>query len=118
MHPVTDHIAGLGEPARSLLGGLHARALELEPTAVEGRSYGMPALLHRGRALVAVAVTATGYSVYPFSGQVIAGLDAQLGDLPRSKGTVSFTDTRPLPLEAFDALVLGRRAEIDAALDA
>ena len=117
MHPVTDHIAGLDEPARALFSGFHARVLELVPTAGEGRSYGMPALLYRGRPLVALAVTAQGYSLYPFSGQVIAGLDTHLGDLPRSKGTVSFTDAHPLPPEAFDALVLARQAEIDSALD-
>lgn len=117
MHPVADDIASLDEPARSLFARFHARALELVPTAVEGHSYGMPALLHRDRPLVALAVTAKGYSLYPFSGHVIASLDAQLGELPRSKGTVSFTDAHPLPPTAFDALVLARQAEIDAALD-
>ncbi len=117
MHPVADQIAGLDEPARSLFARFYARALELVPTAVEGLSYGMPALLHRDRPLVALAVTANGYSVYPFSGQIIATLAAQFGELPRTKGTVSFTDAHPLPPAAFDALVLARRAEIDAALD-
>ncbi len=117
MHPVADQIAGLDEPARSLFARLYARAVDLVPTAIEGHSYGMPALLHRDRPLVALAVTAKGYSLYPFSGQVIASLDAQLGELPRSKGTVSFTDAHPMPPAAFDALVLARRAEIDAALD-
>ena len=117
MHPVTDLIAGLDEPARSLLESLRARAVELVPDAVEGVSYGMPALLHRGAGLVAVAVTKAGYSLYPFSGQVISALADELGNLPRSKGAVSFTDARPLPPAAFDALVLARRDEIDAARD-
>ncbi len=117
MHPVTDLISGLDEPAPSLLEGLRARALELVPDAVEGVSYGMPALLHRGKGLVAVAVTRAGYSLYPFSGQVITAVAGELEDLPRSKGAVSFTDARPLPPVAFDALVRARRAEIDAALD-
>jgi uncharacterized protein YdhG (YjbR/CyaY superfamily) len=115
MHPVTDHLASLEEPARSLLSGLHARALELVPEAAEGVSYGMPALLYRGKGLVAVAVTKAGYSLYPFSGRVIPALADELGDVTRSKGSVSFTDAHPLPPGAFDALVLGRRAEIDGA---
>jgi len=117
MTSVTDHIAGLGEPARSVLAGLTARARELVPDTVEGVSYGMPALLYRGRGLVAVAVTATGYSLYPFSGQVIAALAGELGDVAHSKGAVQFTDARPLPPAAFDALVLARRTEIDRTLD-
>ncbi len=114
---MTDFIADLDEPARSLLDGLRVRALELVPDAVEGVSYGMPALLHRGTGLVAIAVTRAGYSLYPFSGQVITALADELGDLPRSKGAVSFTDARPLPPAAFDALVLARRDEIDAGFD-
>lgn len=117
MQPVTDLIAGVDEPARSVLEGWRSRALELVPDALEGVSYGMPALLHRGKGLVAVAVTASGYSLYPFSGQVIAALGDALGDLPRSKGAVSFTDARPLPRSAFEAIVRARRDEIDAALD-
>lgn len=115
MLPVTELIAGLDDPARGALERWRVRALELVPEAVEGISYGMPALLHRGKGLVAVAVTKAGYSVYPFSGQVIAALAGELGDVVRTKGAVQFTDARPLPPAAFDALVLARRAEIDAA---
>lgn len=115
--PVTDAIAALEQPARDVLAGWHARALELEPPATEGVSYRMPALRYRGRPLVAVAVTAAGYSVYPFSPAAIVASAPLLGDLKRSKGAVAFTDARPLPRETFDALLLARRAEIDAALD-
>ena len=113
MDPVTELIAGLDVPARTVLEHCRVRALELVPDAVEGISYGMPALLYRGKGLVAVAVTKAGYSLYPFSGRVIAALADELGDVTRSKGAVQFTDARPLPPAAFDALVLARRAEID-----
>ena len=116
-HSVTDAIAALAPPARDVLAGWHARALELEPSATEGSSYGMPALRYRGRPLIAVAVTAAGYSVYPFSPAVINASAHLLVGLKRSKGAVAFTDAHPLPREAFDALVLARRAEIDASLD-
>lgn len=117
MHPVTDLIASLDDPARTVLDRCRVRALELVPDAAEGLSYGLPALLHRGKGLVAVAVTKAGYSLYPFSGQVITALAPELGDVARTKGAVQFTDARPLPPAAFDALVLARRAEIDATLD-
>ena len=113
-HPLTDAIAALTPPARDVLAGWHARALELEPSATEGMTYGMPALFYRGRPLVAVAVTAAGYSVYPCSGAIVEHVAPLLGELKRSKGAVAFTDARPLPVEAFDALVSARRAEIDA----
>ncbi len=116
-HPVTDLIAAAPPPARDVLAGWHARALQLEPSATEGVSYGMPALRYRGRPLVAVAATKTGYSLYPFSPAVIEACAEHLEGVARSKGAVTFTDARPLPPAAFDALVLARRAEIDAALD-
>lgn len=116
-HPVTDAIAAAPPPARDVLAVWHARALELEPRATEGVSYGMPALRYRGKSLIAVATTVAGYSVYPFSPAAIVVAAPLLGDLKRSKGAVTFTDARPLPREAFDAMLLARRAEIDAALD-
>jgi uncharacterized protein YdhG (YjbR/CyaY superfamily) len=87
------------------------------PDAGEGVSYAIPALMYRGSALVAVAVTKAGYSLYPFSGRVITALADELGDVARTKGAVQFTNARPLPPAAFDALVLARRDEIDATLD-
>jgi uncharacterized protein YdhG (YjbR/CyaY superfamily) len=116
-HPVTEAIGVLASPAREVLAALHSHALELEPTATESTSYGMPALRYRGRPLLAVAVTAAGYSVYPFSPAVIDAVAPLLGNLKRSKGAIAFTDAQPLPPAAYDALVLGRRAEIDASLD-
>lgn len=116
-HPLTAAIAAAPQPARDVLADWHGRALELEPRATEGVSYGLPALRYRGKALIAVAVTASGYSVYPFSPAVIEAAAPLLGDLKRSKGAVAFTDARPLPRDAFDAMLLARRAEIDAALD-
>lgn len=105
------------EPGPATVAAWMAHARELEPASVDGVSYGLPALLYRGKPLVAVAQTAAGYSVYPFSGAVVAAVAPLLGDLKRSKGAVAFTDARPLPREAFDALIRTRRAEIDAALD-
>lgn len=117
MHPVTELIAGLDDPARTVLERCRIRTLELVPDAVEGISYGIPTLLYRGSALVAVAVTKSGYSAYPFSGRVITALADALTGIAHTKGAVQFTDAHPLPPAAFDALVLARRAEIDATLD-
>lgn len=51
-----------------------AHARELEPASVDGVSYGLPTLLDHGKPLVTVAQTAAGYSVYPFSGGVVAAV--------------------------------------------
>jgi uncharacterized protein YdhG (YjbR/CyaY superfamily) len=116
MGAVVDYISGLEEPARSLLERYRARAVELVPTSEEGASYGMAALRYRGRPLVSVIRTRQGYSVYPFSPAVVTGVVDGFAGLDPTKGGIRFTDARPLPEGAFDALVSGRRDEIDAAL--
>ncbi len=116
MGDVTDYVAGLDEPQRALVGRLLARVPDLLSLVEEGRSYGLPAYRYRGRPLVAVVAAAPGYTVYPFSSEVTASVLATLDGFDATKGGIRFTDDRPVPEQAFDALVRERRAEIDAAL--
>jgi uncharacterized protein YdhG (YjbR/CyaY superfamily) len=116
MGEVTTYIGGLGEPARSMLERYRVRALAVVPAADEGMSYGMAALRYRGRPLISVISTNKGYSVFPFSSTVVASVLPQLPGFDASKGGIKFTDERPLPDAAFDALVAGRRDEIEVAL--
>ncbi|HEY7223996.1 MAG TPA: DUF1801 domain-containing protein [Micromonosporaceae bacterium] len=116
MGELTEYIAGLELPARTVVDRYRLRAIELVPTAEEGKSYGMAALRYRGRPLISVIATRQGYSVFPFSGSVVAGVVAGHAGLDASKGGIRFSERRPLPDAVFDALVLGRRDEIDAAL--
>jgi uncharacterized protein YdhG (YjbR/CyaY superfamily) len=92
-----------------------ARALTLAPGAEDGISYGVPALRYRGRPLVGVVATTAGFSLYPFSSAVVAQVAVPAG-LSTTKGAVRFTAEHPVPDEVFDAIVVARRAEIDAAL--
>jgi uncharacterized protein YdhG (YjbR/CyaY superfamily) len=116
MSEVTDYIAGLDEPARSVLEQYRVRAVALVPEAEEGRSYGMAVLRYRGRPLISMLSTKQGYSVFPFSPAVVEGVTAEFDEFESTKGGIKFTDKRRLPNKAFDALVTRRRDEIDAAL--
>jgi uncharacterized protein YdhG (YjbR/CyaY superfamily) len=116
MAEVTEYVASLDEPARSVVDGWRSRALELVPDAEEGTSYGMPALRYRGRPLISVMATKAGYSVFPFSAAVVEQVLPQLDGSSSTKGGIRFTDSLPLPDAAFTALVARRQDEIDAAL--
>jgi len=116
MGELTDYIAGLGEPARSVVERYRARALGVAPRAEEGRSYGMPALRYRGRPLISVVATKRGYSVFPFSAAVVENVAARWPGFESTKGGIKFTDDRHLPEDAFEALVEQRCDEIDAAV--
>lgn len=112
-----EYLAATPEPARSRIAGYLERARALAPGAEEGTGYGMPALRYRGKALLSVVTTRTGYSAYPFSAEVIAVVVPGFPDLEATKGGIRFTEAAPLPDAALDALVTARRSEIDAALD-
>jgi uncharacterized protein YdhG (YjbR/CyaY superfamily) len=116
MGELMDYIAGLGEPARSVIERYRVRALGVEPRAEEGTSYGMAALRYRGRPLVSVVATKRGYSVFPFSAAVVESVSGQWTAFEFSKGGIKFTEQHQLPDDAFDALVEQRRDEIDAAV--
>jgi uncharacterized protein YdhG (YjbR/CyaY superfamily) len=118
MGEVTDYIAGLSEPARTVLVRFRARAEAVVPETEEGTSYGMAALRYKGRPLVSVVSTKQGYTVFPFSAVVVASVVAELDGFDYTKGGIKFTDERTLPDAAFDALVARRRDEIDAAVAA
>ena len=114
MGEVTDYIGGVDEPARARLERLRERVVELVPEAEEGRSYGMAAHRYRGKPLISVVAAKHGYSVFPFSAEVVAAVVAGLDGYSSTKGGIKFSDARPLPDEAFDGLVRRRRDEIDA----
>lgn len=116
MAEYSEYIAGLSPADAEVVEGFRARALELVPTADEGLSYGMAALRYRGRPLVSVVATKAGYSVFPFSADVVASVVPTLEGFESTKGGIRFTAGSPLPREAFDRLVRERVAEIDAAL--
>lgn len=115
MGEVTDYIAALDEPARSLLERYRQRAVAVVPDAEEGMSYGMAALRYRDRPLITVIRTRQGYSVFPYSSAVVESVIAELDGFDSTKGGLKFTDKRHLPDNAFDTLVARRRDEIDAA---
>ena len=72
MGEMTDYIAGLDEPDRSAMAEVHRAALTLVPDAVEGVSYGMPALRYRERPLLSVMQAKGHIGLYPFSPAVVA----------------------------------------------
>jgi uncharacterized protein YdhG (YjbR/CyaY superfamily) len=77
---------------------MESNAREAVPEAQEGTSYAMPALLYRGKGLLATARTKKSLSLYPYSGAVIASVLEALSDFgttPRSRTTrTEATDCR------------------------
>ena len=74
----------------------------------------MPALRYRGRPLLSVVAAKQGYSLFPFSSEIVSRAIAALDGFDSTKGGIRFTEERPIPDEVFEQIVLSRRDEIDA----
>jgi uncharacterized protein YdhG (YjbR/CyaY superfamily) len=110
---VDDYVAGLDEPARTVLAAIYARARAVVPDVEQGRSYGMPALRYRGKPLVSAIEAKRHLSLFPFSGKVVAAVAEDLDGYDLSKGTIRFSADRPLPDDVVTRVLELRRAEID-----
>lgn len=106
-------MAELPEPQRSAITAVYDRARELVPEATEGVSYGMPALRHRGKALLSVMNAKGHIGLYPFSPAALDTVRDDLAGFSLAKGTVRFTPERPIPADVLDRLIAARVAEIE-----
>ncbi len=115
MGEFTDLIARTEGADRAALQQILDVVREVVPEVAEGLSYGTPALLHRGRPLIGIAVAAKHLSLYPFSAAVVAAVADQLPASRVSKGTIRFTAEQPLPTALLRQVIELRLAEIEAA---
>ncbi|HEY4151707.1 MAG TPA: DUF1801 domain-containing protein [Pseudolysinimonas sp.] len=114
--PLSAYLGELDPQVTAALGAIVDRAGELVGGVEEGRTYGMPGLVYRGRPLLSVRATREHLGYYPFSEAVVESVAADLADFSLSKGTVRFSLEHPLPAAIVDRMILARRDEIDAAL--
>ncbi|MBE4717352.1 hypothetical protein DAD99_04095 [Pseudarthrobacter sp. AB1] len=112
MGTVDDSLADLPEPDRGCLQHVIDIARAVAPEAVEGISYGMPALKFEGKPLVGVVRAAKHLSAFPFSPAVFDAVARRLEGYFLSKGTIRFTPEHPLPDDVLEDIVRLRRAEI------
>jgi uncharacterized protein YdhG (YjbR/CyaY superfamily) len=112
MGTVEDSLADLPEPERACLQRVIDTARAIVPEAVEGMSYGMPALKLEGKPLIGVVAAAKHLSIFPFSPAVIDAVADRLEGFSLSKGTIRFTTDRPVPDDVLEDIVRLRRAEI------
>lgn len=114
MGTVTDYLGTLEGPNRTTLEHVIAVARELAPDAEEGTSYGMPALMYRGKGLLSALETKKHLALYPFSGQILPTLANRLDAFSWAPGTLRFSAEQPVPDELLRTIVSHRLSEIDS----
>ncbi|MGV9795767.1 iron chaperone [Gordonia sp. NPDC003422] len=113
MATIDDYLSDLTDDDAAAIDRLYAIARELVPEAEQGKGYGMPALIYRGKPLLSVIRAKKHFGVYPFSQDAVAAAAPALDGFDHAKGTVRFTADHPLPDDAVRALVTARRDQID-----
>ena len=112
MGSVDDALAAMPGPARDALQRVIEVARAGAPDAVDGVSYGMPALKVQGKPLIGVTASAKHLSVFPFSSEVVAAVAPRLSGFSLSKGTIRFAADHPIPTDVLEEIVRLRRLEI------
>jgi uncharacterized protein YdhG (YjbR/CyaY superfamily) len=112
MGSIDDSLAALPQPDRDCLQRVIDIARAAAPEAVDGVSYGMPALKFEGKPLLGVAAVAKHLSIFPFSPEVVDAVANRLDGFSLSKGTIRFTADHPVPDDVLEEIVRLRRAEI------
>lgn len=112
MGSIDDSLAALPEQDRACLQRVVELARGLVAEAVDGVSYGMPALKLDGKPLIGFVGAAKHLSIFPFSPEVVDAVADRLDGFSLSKGTIRFTPDHPLPDDVVEEIVRLRRAEI------
>ncbi|MFT4227514.1 iron chaperone [Micropruina sp.] len=113
MGTIDDYLDELDPADRAVVEHVYDVVQATVPDLEQGKSYGMPALLYRGKALISVIRTRKHFGVYPYSGRVPAIVAESVDDLDYDKGTIRFQPERPLSDDTIRAIVAARVAEID-----
>jgi uncharacterized protein YdhG (YjbR/CyaY superfamily) len=112
MSTVDEYFASLDPDARGAFERVRRVALKTAPTAEAGTSYGMAALMVRGKPLLGFKAAQKHLSVFPFSPEAVDAVRDRLAGFELSKGTIRFTAAKPIPDDVVRDLVRARLAEI------
>jgi uncharacterized protein YdhG (YjbR/CyaY superfamily) len=112
---VESYVATLAEPARSRIAEVYSAARTIVPDAVEGMSYGMPALLYKGKGLLAVMSTKNHIGIYPFGNLAELAEVAAGAGLETTKGSIHLQEGQHLPGDLLEELLVRRVSRLDGA---
>ncbi|PYI64577.1 hypothetical protein CVV68_21510 [Arthrobacter livingstonensis] len=111
---VITYLSTIDGADRAALERVYKIAREIVPEAQEGTSYGMAALIYRGKGLIATVRAKKFLALYPYSGAVVAANLNVLANFETTTGSIHYSAEHQLPDIALQSIVTARRAEIDA----
>ena len=106
---VREYIASKPKEARASLEAVRQAIRRALPQAEEGLAYQMPAYTLNGVGVLYFAGWKSHYSIYPASDALVAAFAKELAPYERSKGTIKFPLSEPVPVR-----LIGRIAQFRA----
>jgi len=116
MGTVDDYLSELEATDRDAIERVYALSRDEVPDAEQGRGYGMPALVYKGKPLISVMRAKKHIGLYPFSPDAVSSVAAEVEAVEATgldKGTIRFQPEHPLPEDVVRGLVRRRRDQID-----
>jgi uncharacterized protein YdhG (YjbR/CyaY superfamily) len=111
---VSEYIASQPKSLQPVLKRVRSIIRSAVPEADEGISYQIPAYKLNGRVVVYFAGWKGHYSVYPFIGRAAEVLRADVAAYERSKGTIRFPLSEPIPEKLIARIAKLRAADAAA----
>jgi uncharacterized protein YdhG (YjbR/CyaY superfamily) len=108
---IDEYLATVRGERHTTLETLRETIRPIIPEAEECISYGIPAFRFEGRIVAGFAATAKGCSYFPFSGSTLQSLAEELEGYERTKSSLHFDPTAPLPAALVRKLIKARIAE-------
>ena len=108
---VSDYISGFPRPVQTVLKRVRAILRKSMPGAEEVISYQIPAYKIDGRAVLYFAAWKEHYSIYPSTARLVAAFKDELADYERSKGTIRFPLSEPVPARLIERIAKFRAKE-------
>jgi uncharacterized protein YdhG (YjbR/CyaY superfamily) len=108
---VADYISGFPRPVQTVLKRVRAIVRKSMPGAEEVISYQIPTYKIDGRAVLYFAAWKEHYSIYPSTARLVAAFKDELADYERSKGTIRFPLSEPVPARLIERIAKFRAKE-------
>lgn len=109
---VSEYIASHPKPAQAMLKRVRAAIRKAVPEANEGISYQIPVYKLNDRILICFAGWKEHYSLYPAGDRLVEALGTSLTRYKRSKSTIRFPLSEPVPVDLIASIAKFRAKEV------
>ena len=115
---VREYIASKPKESRASLEAVRRAIRTALPKAEEGLAYQIPAYTLNGVGVLYFAGWKSHYSLYPVSDALVEAFAKELAPYERSKGTIKFPLSEPVPVRLIERIAKFRAREIVEAVKA